>query len=154
MGGGKVGSQEKSNASTVTFEVESRTSFRASNAEYDWRYAARHCPQAQLPEPWRSNDISDLAAVISPMRWSSARAGRRLMPGPPRPMARSPCRPSVPALDWKRRSSFFKPLWWPDIAGLVHGAGTDWDEVPDLVTDSYRLLAPKKLAASVARPGR
>lgn len=46
--------------STVTFEVESRTVFRAFNAEYDWRYTARHCPQAQLPEPWRSNDISDL----------------------------------------------------------------------------------------------
>ena len=50
----------QSDASNVTFEVESPTAFRASDTTYDWQYAARHCPQPQLPEPWRSNDISDL----------------------------------------------------------------------------------------------
>jgi hypothetical protein len=28
----------------------------------------------------------------------------------------------------------------------------DWDEVGDLLTDSYRLLAPRRLAAGVGRP--
>jgi predicted DNA-binding protein (MmcQ/YjbR family) len=45
-----------------------------------------------------------------------------------------------------RTHPFFKPVWWPDIAGLVLGDDTDWDEVTALVTSSYRLLAPHKLA--------
>ena len=44
---------------------------------------------------------------------------------------------------------FFKPVWWPDIAGLAIDAATDWDEVADLLTGSYCLLAPKKLVAQI-----
>lgn len=39
--------------------VLSDTRFRSTN-EFDWTYEAQHCPQPQLPEPWRSNDISDI----------------------------------------------------------------------------------------------
>ena len=42
---------------------------------------------------------------------------------------------------------FFLPGWWPDIVGLALGPDTDWTEVAELVTESYRLLAPVKLAA-------
>ena len=45
---------------------------------------------------------------------------------------------------------FFVPAWWPDIAGVVLDDGTDWNEVAELVTDSYRLLAPRKLGAAVS----
>ena len=48
---------------------------------------------------------------------------------------------------------FFKPVWFPDIVGLVLDDDTDWDEVAELVTDSYCLLAPRRLAALVERPG-
>jgi hypothetical protein len=41
---------------------------------------------------------------------------------------------------------FFKPVWFPDIVGLHLTDATDWTEVAELVTDSYRLLAPKRLA--------
>jgi hypothetical protein len=41
---------------------------------------------------------------------------------------------------------FFKPVWFPDIVGLHLTDATDWTEVTELVTDSYRLLAPKRLA--------
>lgn len=47
------------------------------------------------------------------------------------------------------KAPFFKPVWWPDIAGMAIDAHTDWDEVSDLLAASYRLLAPKKLAARV-----
>jgi hypothetical protein len=33
-----------------------------------------------------------------------------------------------------------------DRIGVVLEAGTDWDELAELITDSYRILAPKKLA--------
>jgi hypothetical protein len=46
---------------------------------------------------------------------------------------------------------FFKPIWFRDIVGLTITADTDWDEVAELVTDSYCLLAPKRLAAQVGR---
>ena len=44
---------------------------------------------------------------------------------------------------------FFLPRWWPDIAGMVLEPGSDWDEVAELLTESYRLLAPKSLAKGV-----
>ncbi len=39
-------------------------------------------------------------------------------------------------------------MWFRDIVGLVlpdDPAAVDWDEVTELVTESYRLLAPKRL---------
>ena len=44
---------------------------------------------------------------------------------------------------------FFKPPWFADIVGMTIGDDTDWDEVAELVTESYRLLAPKKLGILV-----
>src|SRR5688500_11810050 len=40
---------------------------------------------------------------------------------------------------------YFKPVWWPDIAGMTIDADTDWHEIEMRVTDSYRTLAPKRL---------
>jgi hypothetical protein len=38
--------------------------------------------------------------------------------------------------------------WGRDVGGLVLGDDPDWDEIAELVTESYRLLAPKKLLAT------
>ncbi len=40
---------------------------------------------------------------------------------------------------------FFKPPWAPTVVGQLLGEDTDWDEVRELVTESYRVLAPQKL---------
>jgi hypothetical protein len=45
------------------------------------------------------------------------------------------------------RAPFFRPAWFPNIAGVVIGRGTDWDDIDELIRDSFRVLAPKKLAA-------
>lgn len=45
------------------------------------------------------------------------------------------------------RAPFFRPVWFPNIAGIVIDARTDWDELDELIRDSYRVLAPKKLVA-------
>jgi YjbR len=42
--------------------------------------------------------------------------------------------------------------WGRDAVGMVLDAATDWDEVREVVTDSYCLLAPKKLAVLVHLP--
>jgi hypothetical protein len=48
---------------------------------------------------------------------------------------------------------YFRPPWRPGIVGMfVDVDATDWDEVAELVTDSYCLLAPQRLVARVARP--
>jgi len=51
---------------------------------------------------------------------------------------------------------FFVPKYvgakgWVGIR-LGHTAGTDWDELAELITESYCLTAPKRLAANVGSP--
>jgi predicted DNA-binding protein (MmcQ/YjbR family) len=48
---------------------------------------------------------------------------------------------------------FYKPSWHPQVVGMIVEPDVDWDEVAELLTESYCLLAPKKLAALVPRPG-
>ncbi|WP_433384551.1 MmcQ/YjbR family DNA-binding protein [Micromonospora sp. KLBMP9576] len=47
---------------------------------------------------------------------------------------------------------FFKPEWGADVLGMALDEGVDWSEVGELLTESYCLLAPKKLAALVTGP--
>lgn len=42
--------------------------------------------------------------------------------------------------------------WGRDVGGLLLDDDPDWAEIAELVTDSYCLLAPKKLAARVVGP--
>ena len=42
--------------------------------------------------------------------------------------------------------------WGRDAMGLVLDGSTDWDEVRELVTESFCVLAPRKLVARVDRP--
>lgn len=63
-------------------------------------------------------------------------------------------RSAPPELDVLHRSGhpFFRPGSPPGAVGMVIDSGVDWTEVQELVTDSYCLLAPKKLAAEVDHP--
>jgi hypothetical protein len=58
-------------------------------------------------------------------------------------------------LDALRRAGhpFFRPGWGRDMVGMVIDDDVDWREVAELVTESYCLVAPKKLVALVDRPG-
>ena len=47
---------------------------------------------------------------------------------------------------------FFYAGWGRDVVGMVLDGDTDWDEVGELLTESYCVLAPKKLVALVERP--
>ena len=63
-------------------------------------------------------------------------------------------RSSAPELDALRNAGhpFFWAGWGRDVVGLVLDEGVDWDEVAELLTESYCVLAPKKLVALVDRP--
>ncbi|WP_433273827.1 MmcQ/YjbR family DNA-binding protein [Actinosynnema sp. CS-041913] len=47
---------------------------------------------------------------------------------------------------------FFKPKWAANVVGLVLDADTDWDEVAELLVESYCVSAPKRLVDLVERP--
>ena len=46
---------------------------------------------------------------------------------------------------------FFKAGWGPNVMTMIFDGNTDWDEVAELLADSYCTQAPKKLAALVDR---
>jgi len=47
---------------------------------------------------------------------------------------------------------FFVLGWGRDAMGMVLGDDTDWDEVNELLKESFCVMAPKKLIAQVDRP--
>jgi hypothetical protein len=63
-------------------------------------------------------------------------------------------RSSGPELDALRSAGhpFFRPAWGTNVVGMVLDAGVDWDEVTEFLTESYCILAPKKLVELVDRP--
>jgi hypothetical protein len=48
---------------------------------------------------------------------------------------------------------FYKPRWNPQVVGLALEPDVDWAEVAELLTESYLLLAPRRLARLVDPPG-
>jgi hypothetical protein len=47
---------------------------------------------------------------------------------------------------------FFYGGWGRDVLGIVITSDVDWTEIRELLTESYCVMAPKKLAALVDRP--
>jgi len=47
---------------------------------------------------------------------------------------------------------YFKAGWGGNVVGLLIDDDTDWDELSELLTDSYCLMAPAGLVAQVPRP--
>jgi hypothetical protein len=47
---------------------------------------------------------------------------------------------------------YFKASWGTNIAGMILDDDTDWSELAELLTDSYCIQAPARLADLVERP--
>ena len=47
---------------------------------------------------------------------------------------------------------YFRAEWGRNVVGMLLDDATDWDELRELLTDSYCLQAPRRLAALVSRP--
>ena len=63
-------------------------------------------------------------------------------------------RSSGPELDALRSAGhpFFRPAWGANLVGIVLDAGANWDEVTELLIESYCVLAPRKLVEQIDRP--
>jgi hypothetical protein len=48
---------------------------------------------------------------------------------------------------------YFRAGWGRNVVGLLLDDDTDWEELAELLTDSYCLQAPATLASRVTRPG-
>lgn len=48
---------------------------------------------------------------------------------------------------------YFRTNWGGNVVGLLLDDDTDWEELAELLTDSYCIQAPPKLAEQVSRPG-
>lgn len=47
---------------------------------------------------------------------------------------------------------YFRAGWGGNVVGLIIDDATDWAELTELLTDSYCLQAPQRLAEQVQRP--
>jgi hypothetical protein len=63
-------------------------------------------------------------------------------------------RSSGPELDALRSAGdpFFRPAWGANLVGMALDADVNWDEVTELVIESYCALAPRKLVEQIDRP--
>jgi hypothetical protein len=48
---------------------------------------------------------------------------------------------------------YFRTSWGRNVVGMILDEDTDWKELAELLTDSYCIQAPNRLAAVVRRPG-
>ena len=47
---------------------------------------------------------------------------------------------------------YFRARWGRNVIGMLLDDDTDWEELAELLTDSYCIQAPEHLSSSVARP--
>jgi hypothetical protein len=47
---------------------------------------------------------------------------------------------------------YFRASWGHNVVGLLLDDETDWEELAELLTDSFCLQAPQRLASQVPRP--
>ena len=110
-----------------------------------------HEEQAWVGTRWRIRTKTFAHVLMIDAGWPPAYARASGSDGPITVMTFRSSGPELDALA-DIGHPFFKPVWWTDIVGMVLDDGSDWDEVAELVTESYCALAPKRLVAQVDRP--
>jgi hypothetical protein len=100
-----------------------------------WRVRARTFAHVMVAQPGFESSFRDLTGVADPTTVLTFHAtGEELL-----------------ALAYAGLP-FYKPPWSPTIVGMVVDGDTDWAEVGDLVMESYRVRAPRKLVRLLDEP--
>ncbi|MDT7590189.1 MAG: hypothetical protein QOI50_6048 [Pseudonocardiales bacterium] len=107
--------------------------------------------QAWVGTRWRVRSRTFAHVLTVDAGWPPAYARAAATDGPVTVLTFRSSGPDLDALSVAGHP-FFRPVWAPNIVGMLLGAAVDWDEMAELLTDSYCVLAPKKLAALVRRP--
>ena len=107
--------------------------------------------QAWVGTRWRIRKRTFAHVLTIDAGWPPARTARggerRPVHGADLPVDRA----RIPAFRDLGRP-FFVPGSGRDDVGIVLGADTDWGEIAELLTESYCVLAPKRLVELVERP--
>jgi YjbR protein len=120
------------------------------------RYVCVGLPEAYEEQAWvgtrwriRTRTFAHVLTVDSGWPPAYARAA-----GANGPMNVLMFRSSGPELDVLRNAGhpFFGPPWRADEVGMVLGSDIDWNEIAELLTESYCVLAPRRLVQAVDRP--
>ncbi|MGH9137785.1 MAG: MmcQ/YjbR family DNA-binding protein [Acidimicrobiales bacterium] len=107
--------------------------------------------QAWVGTRWRVATRTFAHVLVIDAGWPPAYARAAGIDGPASVLM---FRSSGPELDVLRTAGhpFFAPVWRADEVGMVLDAHVDWGEVAELVTESYCVLAPKRLVDLVDPP--
>ncbi len=110
-----------------------------------------HEEQAWVGTRWRIRERTFAHVLVIDSGWPPAYARAAGSDGPINVMM---FRSSGPEVDALRNAGhpFFAPPWRADEVGMVLDAGVDWDEVAELLTESYCAVAPRKFVERVDRP--
>jgi hypothetical protein len=93
-----------------------------------WRIRARTFAHVMVAQPGYESSFRDITGIADPTTVLTFRAtGEELL---------ALVHVGLP---------FYRPPWSPTIVGMVIDDDTDWTEVADLVTESYRVCAPQRL---------
>jgi hypothetical protein len=107
--------------------------------------------QAWVGTRWRVRKRTFAHVLAVEYGWPPAYARAAATDGPATVMTFRSSGPELAALRGAGHP-FFAPVWRADEVGLVLDAGVDWDEVAELLTESYCVLAPEALRGLVIRP--
>jgi hypothetical protein len=97
---------------------------------------------------WRIRKETFAHVVMIDKGWPPAYARAAKSDGPLCVLTFQSLAPTVDPQTFSQRP-YFRPPWRPDIVGRVLETKPDWTEIENLITASYCLLAPKKLAEMV-----
>src|SRR6266545_6900746 len=107
--------------------------------------------QAWVGTRWRIRKRTFAHVLAIDSAWPAAYAAAMEATGPVTVLT---FRSEGPELDALTNSGhpFYRPDWAPNIVGMILDEDADWDEIAELLTESYRIMAPKKLAERVHQP--
>ena len=100
---------------------------------------------------WRVRTKTFAHALTIDAGWPPGYARAAATDGPVTVLTFESSGPELAALS-EAGDPFFKPPWRPTVVGMMLATGVDWDEVAELLTESYCVLAPQKLVELVERP--
>lgn len=106
--------------------------------------------QAWVGTRWRVRGRTFAHVLAVAGGWPPAYARAAATDGPATVLTFRSAGPELAALG-HAGPPFFRPPWRADEVGMRLGAHVDWVEVGELITESYRVLAPHALVALLDR---
>ena len=110
-----------------------------------------HEEKAWVGTRWRVGTRTFAHVLAVDSGWPPAYAGASGSDGPLTVMMFRSSGPELAALAGAG-DPFFATPWRADEIGMVLGDDVDWDEVRELITESYCVMAPQRLVDQLDRP--